>query len=266
MTKERKELEYPDAPSGYVMLYNYKEPFMPFVGGHGYQGVLLFDGSNDTVQCHLCGEWQTYLPGHLKREHTMTAAEYKETVGLEKTSVLISESARAKLIAVNMGKRMKNLRRPKHRSKETREKIRLSLLEHRRETQNKRGTCPLQLIERLQKEFDKRGRTPKMREVKGLYQTITKVYGSWKHACEIAGIPYRSVGTTLRPRAIKQRKRVSYPFSYDRDALLDALRVFKKVNGRDASFSDCRRGLVPTYRRYRHAFGSWKNALAKANI
>lgn len=38
-----KEVEYEEAPSGYVKLYNYKEPFMKFNGGHGYQGVLLVD-------------------------------------------------------------------------------------------------------------------------------------------------------------------------------------------------------------------------------
>lgn len=64
-----KELEYPEAPSGFVTLYNYKEPFMPFTDpdtreGFGYGGVLVFDGVSDKVQCHLCGEWYHALGNH----------------------------------------------------------------------------------------------------------------------------------------------------------------------------------------------------------
>jgi len=47
-----KTLEYEEAPSGSVCLYNYKEPFMEFhdeeLGvGHGYQGVLLMRRRNN---------------------------------------------------------------------------------------------------------------------------------------------------------------------------------------------------------------------------
>lgn len=44
--KGAKTVEFEDAPSGMITLYNYKEPFMDFVdeatgGGFGYQGVLI---------------------------------------------------------------------------------------------------------------------------------------------------------------------------------------------------------------------------------
>ena len=42
-------MEYEEAPSGYVTLYNYKEPFMPYREGYGYLGVVLFDGETDKV-------------------------------------------------------------------------------------------------------------------------------------------------------------------------------------------------------------------------
>lgn len=55
------ELEYEEAPSGFVTLYNYKEPFMKFKEGYGFQGVLLFDGTSDKIQCHFCGNWYDAL-------------------------------------------------------------------------------------------------------------------------------------------------------------------------------------------------------------
>lgn len=42
----KKTIEFEDAPSGQIMLYNYKEPFMEFYDkatgeGYGYEGVLV---------------------------------------------------------------------------------------------------------------------------------------------------------------------------------------------------------------------------------
>lgn len=53
--KADKVMEYEDSPSGFVTLYNYKEPFMKYEEGYGLKGVLLFDGKTGRVQCHMCG-------------------------------------------------------------------------------------------------------------------------------------------------------------------------------------------------------------------
>lgn len=203
MTRDRKEMEYPDAPSGYVMLYNYKEPFMKYEGGHGYQGVLLFDGETDRIQCHLCGEWFGNLSHHLHREHAMKAAEYKNMTGLLQTTALLNETERAVLIAKGV-ERFKNLRPNRHHTEATREKIRTTTLANRenRERQNITGTCPEQLIERLRTTYHKLGRTPHDAELKGK-ETFVKVFGSFKAACELAGIPYNPPGKTHMTRTSK---------------------------------------------------------------
>src|SRR6185436_14180348 len=148
ITKERKEMEFEEAPSGFVKLYNYKEPFMKFDRGFGYEGVLLFDGKTDKIQCHFCGQWFSQLGHHLHKEHNMLASEYKDEVGLLQTTALIGEELRAKLIQKNLGKRLKNLRPGKKKTRAEKEKIRKTLKANalRRETQNRFGTSPLQLI------------------------------------------------------------------------------------------------------------------------
>lgn len=195
--KIRKELEYEDAPSGYVTLYNYKEPFMPFRQGYGYEGCLLFDGTTDKIQCHYCGEWFEQLQHHLHGEHNMSTSEYKLAVGLSKTTALISEKFREKLISAGQS-RFKNLKNRKGLtpSKETREKIRQTLKDRRREYQNIQGCCPLQLIDRLQKKSIELGRCPTSKEI--TYEdTLAKVFGSFSEACKRAGLTPLKPGQTL---------------------------------------------------------------------
>lgn len=200
-------MEYEDAPSGFVTLYNYKEPFMKYAGGFGYQGVLLFNGEDDKVQCHLCGEWFEYLPNHLHIEHMIAASEYKDMVGLRATTALIGEKQRAVLIQKGT-ERFKNLRPGTGtRSEATKRKISEGLKRSRgtREEQNRVGTCPDQLIERIRQTYHKLGRTPRDNEIQGK-DTIEKVYGSWKAACEIAGIPYRAPTEVISRRAAGKGK------------------------------------------------------------
>lgn len=201
ITKEKKEMEYEEAPSGYVTLYNYKEPFMRYEEGYGFQGVLMFNGEDDKVQCHICGEWFEYLPNHLHREHTTTAAEYKEMVGLAPTTALLGEKQRAVLIQ-NGTERFKNLRPGIKKTDAQKKKISDSLRNLNRERQNLRGTCPEQLIERIRQTYHKLGRTPKENEIRGK-ETINRVFGSWKAACEVAGIPYRVPGFAMTHKKSK---------------------------------------------------------------
>jgi hypothetical protein len=144
--RELKEMEYEDAPSGYVKLYNYKEPYMKFVGGFGYQGTILFDGETQKIQCHFCGNWYDFLAPHIAAEHNMRASEYKSIVGLNQSTALISEKHREKLIANGLNKRLQNLRnrRGKKHSLESRKKIAETLKNRTREKENKSGTCPEQ--------------------------------------------------------------------------------------------------------------------------
>lgn len=215
MTKEKKEIEYPDAPSGFVTLYNYKEPFMPFKyegEGYGYEGVLLFDGNSDKIQCHLCGDWFHAMGHHLHREHSMRANQYKELVGLRKTTALVSETLRSKMIANGLDKRLQNLRAGGKKSEETKRKIRETNLRNseKREQQNEKGTCPRQLLDRLKKRADELGRCPTTDEVSFL-QTLRKVYGTFTEACRMVGLePLKEGQTRSNPRWITEDKVIAF--------------------------------------------------------
>lgn len=194
--REKTIQDYEDAPSGYVTLYNYKEPLMKFSKGFGYQGVLLFEGKTDKIQCHFCGKWFHQLPRHLKYGHDMSAAEYKNEVGLIQTSALISEKVREKMMASGLNERLQNLRnqgRVKTRtlSKETREKIRQGLIRagNTMEYKNIHGTCPEQLIDRLLTLYKQQGKTPATRTIP-FYEALLKTFGTYKRACEVAGITF----------------------------------------------------------------------------
>src|SRR3990167_11305295 len=104
-----KEIEYEEAPSGFIKLYKYKEPFMKFQEGFGFEGVLAMDGNGDKIQCHLCGNWYEVLGNHLHREHNMKASDYKRLVGLRQNTALISEKVREKMVT-NGIERFKNLK------------------------------------------------------------------------------------------------------------------------------------------------------------
>lgn len=185
--KIEKEIEYEDAPSGYVKFYNYKEPLMRFEQGFGYLGAVIFDGDTDKIQCHLCGEWYGQLAHHLHREHNMNVSHYKDIVGLQQSTALISEGMREKLIRKGLGKRMKNLRPGKSPSDETREKIRNTLKKNLPERKNLTNTCPAQLIDRLIKKAEELGRTPTYEEM-DCRETLRKTFGSYPKACQMAGL------------------------------------------------------------------------------
>jgi len=246
---EKKNLEYEDSPSGYVTLYNYKEPFMRFEEGFGYQGVLLFDGETDKVQCHLCGEWYEALAPHLKREHASTVRDYKDAVGLSQSTALIGEKYRAKLIAAGLNSRLRNLTPGVKMTKEVRAKIGATLRRNVREKQNGHGTCPEQLLERIRLQSQELGRTPHYDEIKGR-STVIKVWGSYKNVCDMLGLTYTA------PGGERGRHKISD------DVLLESVQLFITKHGRNPSSSDFRRKLLAgSYQTYLERFGGIKKIL-----
>lgn len=253
--RKKKIMDYEDSPSGFVTLYNYKEPFMEYTGGYGYRGVLMFDGKTQKVQCHECGLWMQYLPNHLHKEHNMRAREYKNRVGLRQSTALISEELRKKLIANGMETRSKNLVPNKNHTKETKAQIAETLRKNKEamEYKNEKGTCPAQLIDRLIKLADKLGRTPSEKECT-FNAAIRMTYGSMKEACRVAGLKYRKPGEN-----INHHKKLT-KFRFTDDQLLNFIRVFTDKHEREPSTSDLKRKLLPSYRTYTARFGGWKKA------
>ena len=210
VNQKNKEMEYEEAPSGHVKLYDYKEPFMKFEDGYGFEGALLFDGVSDKVQCHLCGKWYDFLGSHIPQEHKMKTREYKEMVGLRQSTALVSEGLREKLVRNGMDKRLRNLcnNQGKKMSEETKEKIRQTLKNKTRETENSNATCPAQLLDRLVKLTEKNGGVvPKSDDIP-FHPLLVKTYGSLQEACGLAGIDYtnQDFAVGFRGKIVKPSK------------------------------------------------------------
>lgn len=188
----KKTIEFEDAPSGQIMLYNYKEPFMEFYDkatgeGYGYEGVLVADAGGDVVQCHFCGKWFSILQWHIKKEHNLNARLYKEKTGLTQSTALISENYREKLVLLKRqrGNLGKNLRPGVKHDEETKKKIGATLRKNVRQVQNGKGTCPLQLKYKFMNLWEKLGRQPTSKEYErqpngSNRETCIRVFGSWE--------------------------------------------------------------------------------------
>jgi len=228
-TRKVKELEYEESPSGAVTMYNYKEPFMDFYdevtgGGYGYQGVLMFDAVSERCQCHFCGDWVHYLPKHLHKEHNMTAEDYKKRVGLRKNSALISENTR-KLMVKSGRERFDNIvaHTQKH-TEESKGKISQTLKENarQRESENEKGVCPAQLVDRYLKLYEKNGFKHLSHKKIPFKDTAKVVYGSWDNFMEACGF-YERVG--WKNQNDKYTSLVTY------DAVVSSLREFYSETG-----------------------------------
>lgn len=59
---------------------------------YGYQGVVLYDGLEDKVQCSLCGKWFASMTAHLYFSHKMSVNGYKKEFSLLKKIPLCSKN------------------------------------------------------------------------------------------------------------------------------------------------------------------------------
>lgn len=242
-----------NSPSGYVTFYNYKEPFMEFKDGFGYEGVLLYDEVDGSVQCHICGKWFESLGHHVNRAHGMNSSVYKLTVGLNQSSALISEKLREKLILAGRGslaQRLENLSLPKKK------KDKAMFPTNTRQKQNRTGNCPMQLLNRIKEMSDKVGRTPTALELEEVVskKTIKTIFGSMANAVRLAGLAPRAKGIG-----------VTYK-TYTKEEILQIMVNFKEVYKRDPLMTDSKRGLIPSWGAFVKHFGSFNKAKEELKI
>lgn len=252
--KQRKDIvEYEDAPSGAIKLYNYKEPFMPVEKGYGFMGVLMHDAEEQLIQCHLCGKWFRTLNNHIATHGFANASHYKNEYGLSQSTALLCEDMRNRFIEV--GKESIKIFKGKipgggFKKGNGREAGSSKSLEKR----NNRGTCPLQLLDKLDKIKNQIGHVPSFTEVHtlkelkgnkfsgaGLTRSLDYVYGSWDNA--VSQLHWTGVN--------KLKKHV-----YTRQSLKESFKDFVKKNKRFPSESDCRRGTFPSKTVFNKHFGS----------
>lgn len=254
-----------------MILGPYKEPLKEVKSGYGYYGALTFDTSGK-LQCHICGGTYDELGMHV-RIHDLNQKSYKEKFKLSPTTALISEDAREdrkrRCFALNAS-RTRESRRELMRKREAafkrwyaaEGKDRLAQKRLSLESLNKRGICPDQLIELVQRAAKELGNTPTQDQFRGFYKSprydkpIFRTFGSWNGALKAAGLKSRA---RFSPKGIKQKR-------YTEDTLLDLLRGFYEENNIIPSASDCRRGFLPNYSAFTRVFGSFPEARRRAGL
>ncbi len=253
--------EYPDAPSGAILIGNYKEPFMNTETGIGLLGVLAIDAELDKVQCSECGWWGDCLSLHIRHAHKdMNAALYKVKFGLSPKTALINEKMRTAKIknGVYVANWMK--KHPRIRRRSIRAFVKKGGRKGMKETMDKknaRGACPEQLLDAIVKLRDELGRRPSQRDFMKskharLNTSIVNTYGSWNEAIRLLGWD-----------VMKKGQHFTYD-SWTKAKIVDLLIIFMQKHGRAPSRSDCKRGLIPSVDSMSKYFGGLRNARAIA--
>lgn len=96
------------------------------------------------------------------------------------------------------------------------------------------------------------------------HKTLPVKRAEWGHKLADAIMRHKISKKEIAKLALSQDgvyKKSGSILRYDKDTLIDFLRIFEKNNSRKPAASDCRRGLLPHQSRYTYNFGSWKKAL-----
>lgn len=257
-----------------LILGNYKEPMRVVPKGYGYMGALLATKDGSKIQCHICGKLYEGLNMHIQHMHKMTTREYKEKFEIAYQTALVSETRRQilkdktmkwlqsmtkeELSEFNLNK-MKKLREYLAKKLEHRMQPKLTL-----ESKNKRGTCPDQLLEKINVCAKSIGHSPTKMEFIDFYASqkyihiIYKTFGSWDKAKKMAGHEIlKSDSNNLKGKT---------RHFYTRDEVIEYFQIFFQENDRPPTCTDCRRGLIPDYSVIKGLFGSMQAARDAAGI
>lgn len=252
---------------------HYKEPLLavPKGKGFGYLGALSISLDRDKMQCHICGKLFRDVGFHTTQKHNISRDEYKEKYQIARSTSLISETLReekknrtllyraslSKNDAQDLVRKMKEGSDLWHKNNPSQP------FEIRLETKNKRGTCPDQLIAKIQEVANELKKTPSKREfitacgTQRFVHLIYSTFGSYNAAIERAGLVANQKWTT--PVGFSKPR-------YSDDELLDYLSLVYREEGRIPTETDARRGLIPNTDIYRRRFGSMAKARELAGI
>lgn len=234
-----------------TLLYrNYKEPLKKVEQGYGYYGTVATDDTGNRLQCHICGELFEQLGPHIFQSHGMKVADYKLKFQLNRTTSLVGEDVRRKLIKnyQNYSQAVADTLKKGRSAPKTKRDNKWRL-----EQKNILGTCPDQLLDKIKKLSIRLGHTPSNGEFrrfyKGKYSTsILNTFGTWNAAIELAGLA-RNEGS-----------------KYSDEVLLSFLQNFYQQHNRVPTTSDFNRNYLPSSRLYIYRFGSLNQARMAANI
>ena len=122
------------------------------------------------------------------------------------------------------------------------------------EIRNQRGVCPLQILDRVKKEFEKEGRQLSYREMAdrghaGLMKSAQIVYGSWNNVIEKLGYQPKKSGGQL---------------VWTKESLIETVKDFIKIHKRPPTHSDQLRRLIPRYEAFRRRGITFNEAIQLA--
>ena len=150
----------------------------------------------------------------------MTTEEYKKKYGLNKAPGLVSDETSLRLTKNALMN--KNIKRASKQIKKYAGINHNKGKKHTTEFFNKKGTCPLQLRERLY-DFVRCNRELPSQHNRGrpIYKALISRYGSWGHALQSHGLPFfKRTGTNML-YIFKDGSKYKYNINqfYDREAL-----------------------------------------------
>lgn len=254
-----------------LTMQNYKEPLTPVPDGYGYLGTVMATKDGEYIQCHICGKLLQHMSGHIFQTHKMKVAEYKEQFGLSPRTALASEKVRWELKRRGL-EFFKNLTPEK--KEEFKIKRRESLLKGRTsshrtnrqpkeslEQKNLKGTCPQQLLAKIQEVASDLGYTPSLKEFvtecgsQRYKHLIIKTHGSWLKAVALAGLDKRV------PKGVPKKYK-----KHDTEELLEYLKIFAEENNEIPTHTDFISGVLPEEGIYVRRFGSIENARQQAGV
>lgn len=247
----------------FLTIGHYKEPLMPVENGYGYLGALCITKDGSKLQCHICGSLFADVGSHIRQSHKVSLDEYREVYQLARGTSLISETER--LRRKEHGQRLNANLTPEQRKEKSRTGNRIRNKngyyqpKNRLETENMRGTCPQQLIEKIREVAKDLGHTPSLSEFitetggQRFKHLIFKVYGSWKEALKVAEL------TPTEPAKGGYRK-------YTNEELLEYLSIYAQEYGKIPTATDSKRKLIPDYYAYIRRFGSFEEARQQAGV
>jgi len=182
------KIVYKDAPSGFINVSKWVPPFMPIKNGFGFVGVLAEDVGTGKLQCHVCGKWFDQLPTHYARKHGINGEQYRERFGLLSGTALKSKRMRLRQSEVMTGLRKTNKNCLRKFERNNNESANRKGKPKAKESQNKYGSCDLQIMTKIIALSHKLGKTPTLVDIKNEYggtiiSIMHKRYGSYVSYC-----------------------------------------------------------------------------------
>lgn len=241
----------------------YKPPFEEIDGAYGFYGILTESEDGSYVQCHECGEWLSAITASHLKKHGLDNRGYKRKYMLSAKTPLASRKYRVELAKGYI----KNAMIFSEIFKESKEKNRLIVIQNNKkrkgkkedlECKNRKGTCRMQLIEKIRevaKEYKTEYPTRKMfyNYYKSKYiNAVYAMFGTWTSAVNASG--FVSLSESKRER-------------YTNEKLLGYLQEFYSKYRRSPLSNDFdNMDELPNYKLYIKRFGNLNQARKLAGI